>query len=106
MNKPHVKKPHLIELPRISDRISFIYWMKEICRKKFLHWQVFPGISKKTLREEGQDAKEVLSEFIKIIGDLPLVGYNLKFDVDFINHYLEKHGMQARRRLTSLWDLW
>lgn len=53
------------------------------------------GISKKMLREEGQDIREVLFEFIKFIGDLPLVGYNLKFDVEFINHYLKKYGMQT-----------
>ena len=46
------------------------------------------GITDKVLASEGQDVSEALADFIGFIGELPIVGYNLLFDVDFINRSL------------------
>lgn len=52
------------------------------------------GINKLLLKEEGREVKAVLDEFVKFIGDLPLVGYNLNFDIEFINRYLDDYDME------------
>ncbi len=52
------------------------------------------GINTLLLREEGREVKEVLNEFVKFIGDLPMVGYNINFDLAFLNRYLEKYDME------------
>lgn len=51
------------------------------------------GISKSLLDQEGRDLKEVLSEFLLFIGNLTLVGYNIHFDIQFINNKLNKFGL-------------
>ena len=50
------------------------------------------GITDKVLSEEGRDEKEVLSEFLSFIGELPLVGYNLNFDIAFIDKSLKRNN--------------
>lgn len=51
------------------------------------------GITQLLLKEEGRVVQEVLNEFIEFIGDLPLVGYNLNFDIEFLNRYLAQSDM-------------
>lgn len=46
------------------------------------------GITDQVLANEGEAASEVLANFIDFIGELPIVGYNLVFDVNFINKNL------------------
>lgn len=53
------------------------------------------GITDKVLSEEGRDEKGVLSEFISFIGELPLVGYNLSFDIAFIDKSLKRNNFQT-----------
>ncbi len=46
------------------------------------------GITDQILAEEGQNIISALSEFVNFIGEFPIVGYNLYFDIDFINSSL------------------
>lgn len=46
------------------------------------------GITDQILARDGQDISKVLDDFVNFIGDLPMVGYNLLFDIDFINNNL------------------
>jgi CRISPR-associated protein Cas2 len=46
------------------------------------------GITDQILAKDGQDISKVLDGFVNFIGDLPIVGYNLLFDIDFINSNL------------------
>lgn len=46
------------------------------------------GITDQVLANEGQAVSEALVDFVDFIGELPIVGYNLLFDVDFINRKL------------------
>lgn len=48
------------------------------------------GITDKMIEEAGKDLDNVLAEFLKFSENTILVGYNVKFDVDFLNHELKK----------------
>ena len=41
------------------------------------------------LAREGRVLSEVLNDLISFISDLPIVGYNIHFDMDFINEKLQ-----------------
>lgn len=61
------------------------------------------GITQELLENEGVFLKEALSDFLKFVGDIPLVGYNIEFDINFINHALSKTGLAPLRQMR--WDL-
>ncbi|MDK7919021.1 type I-E CRISPR-associated endoribonuclease Cas2e [Aerococcus urinae] len=48
------------------------------------------GIDDQLLKKEGQDLEKVLQDFKTFIGEEDLVGYNISFDIKFINYYLKK----------------
>lgn len=52
------------------------------------------GISDDMLIREGKKMEEVMTSFLEFIGTHPLVGYNIMFDVKFINKALEKAGFE------------
>ena len=51
------------------------------------------GITDEKLQRKGKSLKEALQEFLDFIGDLELVGYNVNFDLRFLNTYLKKSGL-------------
>lgn len=46
------------------------------------------GITDQVLASEGQACSKALASFVDFIGELPIVGYNLPFDIDFLNSHL------------------
>ncbi|HHY09206.1 MAG TPA: type I-E CRISPR-associated endoribonuclease Cas2 [Firmicutes bacterium] len=46
------------------------------------------GITDQILAAEGEEIPKVLDDFSAFISDLPIVGYNLHFDIDFLNNGL------------------
>lgn len=48
------------------------------------------GITKDILLEQGKPLSWVLSEFLKFVGNLSLVGYGLNFDLKFIDNALQQ----------------
>jgi CRISPR-associated protein Cas2 len=46
------------------------------------------AITDQLLAQEGLDISKALDEFVNFIGEFPIVGYNLLFDIDFINSNL------------------
>lgn len=50
------------------------------------------GIDQAKLDKAGQDLKRVLSDFTRFIGKSKIVGYNVQFDLQFLNLALEKNG--------------
>lgn len=52
------------------------------------------GITTNMLRDKGKDAATVLRKFIDFIGDLDIIGYNVGFDIDFIDNALSKIGLE------------
>ena len=45
------------------------------------------------LEEKGIPLKRALEEFIDFIGDTRILGYNVAFDIKFLNSSLEKEGL-------------
>ncbi|MHA6602997.1 type I-E CRISPR-associated endoribonuclease Cas2e [Aerococcus urinae] len=48
------------------------------------------GIDDQLLKKEGQELENVLKDFKAFIGEEDLVGYNISFDIKFINYYLKQ----------------
>lgn len=48
------------------------------------------GITEHLLATEGRHNPDVLAELVDFLGDLPIVGYNILFDMDFINQKLRE----------------
>lgn len=57
------------------------------------------GISSEMLKE-GVELKDALLNFVDFIQDCPLTGYNINFDLKFLNTGLETSSMQAIRNRT------
>jgi len=51
------------------------------------------GISNALLAVEGRPGSEVFPELVKFIGQAPIVGHNINFDLGFINAHLKRLGM-------------
>lgn len=60
------------------------------------------NITDEMLDESGGNKEEVLKDFIEFIEDLPIVGYNLSFDIKFIKYNLEKLGMDIQNKQVDL----
>lgn len=58
------------------------------------------GISKELLESEGKGLSEILIEFIDFIDDFDLVGYNINFDISFINKSLINLGIKPIKNKT------
>lgn len=52
------------------------------------------GITSEMLSKEGVPLQEVLVELTDFVGDVPIVGYNFRFDSAFLNRDYRKCGMQ------------
>ena len=52
------------------------------------------GITDDLLNKEGRGILEVLKEFTRFIEDLPLIGYNIKFDLSFIDSQILREGLE------------
>ena len=46
------------------------------------------------LKKDGSDIAVVLKDFVNFLGDLDIIGYNIGFDIDFINIALSKSGLE------------
>ncbi|CAI2621237.1 type I-E CRISPR-associated endoribonuclease Cas2e [Apilactobacillus kunkeei] len=53
------------------------------------------GIDNKLLTEKGHDLSEVINKFIDFISNHVLVGYNINFDLNFINKTLDRLGLDS-----------
>lgn len=90
------KKNNIIEIGAVKICGESLYYFQSLVKiNKSLPSQVseLTKINDKLLEDEGRDIEKVLEEFLDFIGDYPLVGYNLNFDIMFINSALK----QARK---------
>lgn len=55
------------------------------------------GITREMLVKKGQGISQVLDDLIDFIGEMPIVGYNLYFDIGFINYSLGRMGKRMIR---------
>ncbi|MFI3211387.1 MAG: 3'-5' exonuclease [Peptostreptococcaceae bacterium] len=44
--------------------------------------------------KDAKSIEEVLPKFRKFLGDRTMIAHNAKFDIKFLNHYLEKQGLE------------
>ena len=51
------------------------------------------GITQEILAQEGIPLDIALNEFLQFIGSADLIGYNIDFDIKFLNHALKKEGL-------------
>ena len=51
------------------------------------------GITNELLALEGKPASEVFPALVQFIGNAPLVGHNVGFDIGFINAHLDRLGL-------------
>lgn len=58
------------------------------------------GISTQMIQNEGKELREVLIEFLDFIQGYDLAGYNIGFDIKFLNEGLKKSGMPVLKNKT------
>lgn len=58
------------------------------------------GISQEMVDNDGRPLREVLTEFLEFIEDLPLVTFNAEFDMGFLQSAANKHGLAINNRYT------
>ena len=58
------------------------------------------GIQTEDLKAEGRDLQRILQEVVNFIGNHDIVGYNIDFDIRFINYNLKKIGQDKIRNKT------
>lgn len=58
------------------------------------------GITPQMIRDKGTGLSDVLTEFVRFIGDLPLVTFNAAFDMGFLHNAANKHGIKISNRYT------
>lgn len=51
------------------------------------------GITKNVIDESGKDEEQVLNDIRAIICDYTVIGYNVQFDINFINKLCKKHNI-------------
>ncbi|AMB94271.1 type I-E CRISPR-associated endoribonuclease Cas2e [Aerococcus sanguinicola] len=56
--------------------------------------QKLTGISQKDIDEDGKDESQVLAKLLEFIEGQVIVGYNINFDISFINEQLKKMGQE------------
>lgn len=86
----------IIEIGAIKEENSKIYEFSSLIKigKKLPKTITdLTGIKDADLEKNGQPLKKVLEEFKNFIKDLPLVGYNINFDIRFINKALDSLEM-------------
>lgn len=54
------------------------------------------GITDEILQSEGENCGEVMRAFTEFVGDSEIVCHNAAFDIAFINHVCELHGLPKR----------
>ena len=51
------------------------------------------GLNAEKINSEGKNISEVLKELFEFIGDMTIIGYNLNFDIDFLNKFYERENL-------------
>lgn len=57
------------------------------------------GINEDDLKN-GKEEKEAVEELLKFIGDYPIIGYNIDFDIKFLNQALQRNGFAPIKNKT------
>lgn len=87
---------HIIEIGALKFGLS----EPEIFHRLILHDTPLPeaivsltNITDELLRVDGVNIEQAMAELLAFINDLPIVGYGVDFDLNFINAYLRRGGL-------------
>jgi len=58
------------------------------------------GITSQMLERDGQSIDSAMAEYLKFVGDLPLVFFNAPFDVNFLSQAASRCGYKTRNRVS------
>ena len=98
-------------LDPLGDSIIEIGAIKRAKNMEEFHTMVqYKGELKKTIQEltgimeveleKGEEEKIAIEKLLDFIGDRPILGYNIDFDIKFINESLKKQGLDKIRNKT------
>ena len=96
----------IIEIGAIKVENSNIYEFNHLIKiPKTLSKNIInlTGITQELINNEGKSMDIVLNEFLKFIGNLDIVRYNVDFDIRFINSELKKLGIEKLKN--NVYDL-
>ena len=79
---------------KVEEEISYFHCLVNIHRKLPDNIVRLTGITDEML-SDGKKIQDAIKEFRDFIGDLPIVGYNINFDIMFINAALGKNGFSS-----------
>lgn len=91
------KKDSIIEIAAIKvegSRENIFQHLIKIGKRLKKEITELTGITDEMLTIDGKDLSVVLDEFLHFVGDATIIGYNVKFDMDFLNVSLEKSNKE------------
>lgn len=91
----NLEKDQIIEIAAIKMEGNEMIAFQELVKiEKGLQREIseLTGITDEMLANDGKDVEVVLDEFLDFVGRSILVGYNVKFDIGFLNAELKKSG--------------
>lgn len=64
------------------------------------------GITDELLETDGEDCAKVIDEFTEFVGESEIICHNASFDMAFINHACEEHGIsKPKNKITDTLEL-
>lgn len=97
------EKDQIIEIAAVKMEDNKMIVFQELVKiEKGLQREIseLTGITDEMLANKGKDINIVLDEFLTFIGNAILVGYNVIFDIDFLNAELKKIGNEVLKNKT------
>lgn len=86
-----------------TERYSSLVYLDEKLQNSIIN---LTGITDEMLIEQGENIKNVLTEFLEFIGDLPIIGYSVDFDIKFLNYSLKSNNLpQISNKIIDLKDI-
>ena len=100
-------KDDIIEIAAIKVKLDNQAWFhRYVLVKNKLPEKIIEmtGITEELLVRGGQEISQVLDDLTGFIGEMPIVGYNIYFDIEFLNNSLRQlgKGMIGNRKIDLL----
>lgn len=95
-----VETHSIIEVAALKVENKKISWFTSlVCTGRKLTKEIegLTGITSDDLKDQGKPLQQVMEQFLVFIGDDIVVGYNLAFDISFINRYLKENKQKSLR---------
>ena len=80
----------IVENGAVSDQFSMLVNCEKSIPQEIVS---MTGITQEMLSNDGKPEKEVLEQFLAFIGNLELIGYNIEFDIGFLQRACRANGL-------------